>query len=274
MKLGAGKRILMFFHWLLSLLICAAFAIYLVRREWLMNLYNKVAALLNDRQILIIGIAILGIYVILCVWQACLIFHRTKRNDRGFITMDSNDSGHVRIAISAIEEMVRQAVTSIEGIAEMKISIDNLDDAIAINLNCRILNGYHVPTITVNMQRSIRQFVEMNCGVAVRTVTININGVTSGEEPSKYKKRQKGSSAFSTASPAADHRNYSVVDDAVNDIKTNAETAVETAKPDFVIPDPEPIRLHLYNISESVDNTLSDSLTEEAEEPARNENPE
>ena len=29
MKLNAGKRILMFFHWLMSLLICAAFAAYL-----------------------------------------------------------------------------------------------------------------------------------------------------------------------------------------------------------------------------------------------------
>ena len=34
MKLNAGKRILMFFHWLFSLLICVAFAAYIVKPDW------------------------------------------------------------------------------------------------------------------------------------------------------------------------------------------------------------------------------------------------
>lgn len=188
MKLSVGKRILMFFHWLMSLLIVAAFAIYLIAPDFLMQYYNRFEAAVGIRYVKIIGIALLVIYALLAVAQIYLIFKRKKRSERGFITVDSSDTGKVRIAISAIEQMVRQSVTNIDGITEMKINIDNQDDAIVIAVKASIVNGCHVPTITMNMQRAIRQFVEMNCGVAVRAVSINIHSVTnSGEAPKKHK---------------------------------------------------------------------------------------
>ena len=192
MKLNVGKRILMFFHWLLSLLICAAFACYIIKPELALDLYKRVTGRFTARQMMIIGIAILAIYTILTVVQACIIFHRGKRRDRGFITVDSSDTGRVRIAIPAIEQMVRESVYNIDGIADMKIAIENLDDAIGINLAATIVNGSHVPTITMNMQRAIRQFVEMNCGVAVRSVSININNVASAGDAQKRRKRKRG----------------------------------------------------------------------------------
>ena len=182
MKLTAGKRVLMFFHWLLSALICAAFVAYLVKPEFVMDLYNRVTGKLTPSEVMIIGIALLAIYVILAVAQLFLIFRRGRRGDRGFITVDSSETGRVRIAVSAIEQMVRQSVTEIEGIHEMKVNIASDDDAIKIDIAAIIVGGSHVPTITVNMQRSIRQFVEMNCGVAVRSVSISINSVTALQE--------------------------------------------------------------------------------------------
>ena len=125
MKLSVGKRILMFIHWLVSLLIVAAFAIYLIVPDFIMKYYNMVEAAIGIRYVRIIGIALLVIYAVLAIVQVYLIFKRKKRSERGFITMDSSDSGKVRIAISAIEQMVRQSVTNIDGITDMKISIDN-----------------------------------------------------------------------------------------------------------------------------------------------------
>ena len=178
MKLTAGKRVLMFFHWLFSALICAAFAAYLIKPEYVMDLYNKVTAKLTASQIMVIGIAILAVYVILAVSMLFVIFRRARATDRGFITVDSSDSGRVRIAVSAIEQMVRQSVTQIDGIHEMKVNISSEGDAIRIDIVAIIEGGRHVPTITMNMQRAIRQFVEMNCGVAVRSIYISINSVT------------------------------------------------------------------------------------------------
>lgn len=199
MKFGVGKRILMFFHWLLSLLICAAFAVYLIAPDFIMKYYTAVEQAVGINYVKIIGIAILAVYAVLAVIQIYLIFKRRKRSERGFITVDSSDSGRVRIAVSAIEQMVRQSVNNIDGITEMKIGIDNKDDAIVIGVRASILNGSHVPTITMNMQRAIRQFVEMNCGVAVREVSISINAVTNAAESTRHHRFGRGKSSGANA---------------------------------------------------------------------------
>ena len=248
MKLTVGKRILLFFHWLLSLLIVAAFAVYLIARDFAMKYYDMAEQALGLSKVQIIGIALLAVYVLLTVAAAVIIFKRGKRLDRGFITMDSSDTGKVRIAISAIEAMVRQSVTNIDGITEMKIGIESREDAIAIRVNATIVNGSHVPTITMNMQRAIRQFVEMNCGVAVREVSISINAVTNVQEAGHRRRlgRGKAETAPQSAAPAVP-----VVDDyqapAVEPQSYEPEPqpyvpAAEPVSADYapVTPEPEP----------------------------------
>lgn len=204
MKMNVGKRILMFLHWLLSLLICAAFVVHLFWPAITTDLYQMLINLAGTTPAFFICIAVLAIYGVLCIAQVAMICQRNKKNraERGFITVDSSDSSRVRIAISAIEQMVRQSVHNIDGITDMKISIENSDDAIAINIVASILNGCHVPTITMNMQQAIRKFVELNCGVAVRSVAVNINAVTSPDEQGRKKRRDKNVSA-PAAQPAA-----------------------------------------------------------------------
>ena len=190
MKLNLGKRILMFLHWLMSILVCAALAVRAIFPEFLMRLYSRVETRLGPTRLRIVGIALLVIYVALSVAMGFLIFRRGKRADRGYISVDSSDAGRVRIAVSAIEQMVRQSVHSIDGITDMKIDIESEEDAIAIGVNASIQSGRHVPTITMNMQRAIRQFVEVNCGVAVRAVSISINAFC--EQPEAPKRRRIG----------------------------------------------------------------------------------
>ena len=236
MKLNTGKRILMFFHWLLSLLICAAFAIYMLTPDLWKRLYDGMAGCVGANRLPIIGIALLAVYVVLAVIQVYIIFQRTGREDRGFITVDSSDTGRVRIAVSAIEQMVRQSVTNIDGISDMKIVIENMDDAIGINIAASIINGCHVPTITMNMQRSIRQFVEMNCGVAVRTVPITINAVTPAEgQKRKWGKRQEAAPFVAAPVPAAPA--YKAPEESA---PASEPTAAEAAAPVEPAPKAEP----------------------------------
>lgn len=237
MKMNVGKRILMFLHWLLSLLICAAFVVHLFWPAITADLYQMLINLAGTTPAFFICIAVLAIYGILCITQVAMICQRNKKNraERGFITVDSSDSSRVRIAISAIEQMVRQSVNNIDGITDMKISIENSDDAIAINIIASILNGCHVPTITMNMQQAIRKFVELNCGVAVRSVAVNINAVTSPDEQGRKKRRDKTSSApvaqhaaapFVSAAPIAPFAEESVVVPETVEDKTVCEETV------------------------------------------------
>ena len=248
MKLTVGKRILLFFHWLLSLLIVAAFAVYLIARDFAMKYYDMAEQALGLSKVQIIGIALLAVYVLLSVAAAVIIFKRGKRLDRGFITVDSSDTGKVRIAISAIEAMVRQSVTNIDGITEMKIGIESREDAIAIRVNATIVNGSHVPTITMNMQRAIRQFVEMNCGVAVREVSISINAVTNVQEAGHRRRlgRGKAEAAPQSAAPAVpavdDYQAPAVEPQSYEPEPQHYAPAAEPVSADYapVTPEPEP----------------------------------
>ena len=140
----------------------------------------------------IAGIALLALYAALCVAQLCIIINRQKRVERGFISVGSNDKGRVRIAVSAVEQMVRQSVRNIDGITEMKVDVDGMDDAIVIGVRAVVQSGVHVPTITANMQRAITQFVEINCGVAVQSVEITINAVSGKGDPARRRLLGRG----------------------------------------------------------------------------------
>lgn len=204
MKLNFGKRVVLFFHWLLSVL----FVVAVVAWDYVSPLLSRVTALIDskfDSKYIGYGIiVILVIYALLSIASLCLIFKRGgKRTDRGFIMMDSSETGKVRISVGAIEQMVKQAVGTVEGIADMRISISSLDDAIAINVNVSVVSGSHVPTVTMNMQRAIRQYVELNCGVAVRSVSINVHTVVNPAENTKRGKKAE-IKAVPAVQPVAD----------------------------------------------------------------------
>ncbi len=187
-QLKLSKKILLFAHWLCSVLICAAFFAFLFVPDSVRAVWDSLSSSMGTVRAKILFGVLLAIYAALSAAAICALLGRAKgarRAERGFIDVASGDSGHVRIAVSAIEQMVRQSVHSIDGISEMKIDIENLDDAIGISVNAVIVSGSHVPTLTANMQRAIRQFVELNCGVAVRDIAISINAVTSRQEPGR-----------------------------------------------------------------------------------------
>ena len=88
----------------------------------------------------------------------------------------------VAIAVGAVEQMIRQAVRGVPGIVEMKASIVDSDNSITIHADIGILNGTHVPTVTASIQRAIRGYIEQNCGVAVRGVSVSVHSLAEAEE--------------------------------------------------------------------------------------------
>ena len=175
----------MFCHWLFSLLICIVLSLHAILPQFMQNCTAKLEQTLSHVGIRVVGIILLVIYLALSAFQLLLILNRKRKVDRGFITIESSETGRVRIAVSAVEQLVRQSVRNIDGITGMDIHFDNLEDAIGITVNVTIASGSHVPTITMNMQRSIRQFVEVHCGVEVRMVTVSINAVSNQPENSR-----------------------------------------------------------------------------------------
>ena len=173
MKLTPIRRILLALFWLVSVCLFAAAFYARLSGSGFDPIDQTLGGYTNAA---LITFAVL--FIALAVWTLTLIFRRSApAAEKGFITVDSSDNGKVRMTVAAVEQMVKQAARDVEGVNEMKTSIVNEDDAIDINVSIVLDNGAHVPTVSLNLQRAIRQYVEMNCGVQVRSVPVSILSV-------------------------------------------------------------------------------------------------
>lgn len=208
MKLNFGRKLVLFLHWLLSLAACVATLMFCVWPDTVYRGFDAAYGVIGKRSTDIIGIVLLALYVIFAVASVMIIFSRDgKRSERGFITVDSSEAGRTRIAVSAVEQMIRQAVRGVDGIVDMKAGIVNCEDAISIHTNVTIAAGAHVPTVTMNIQRAIRSYIELNCGVAVREVSVSVNALESGEATRHGRKKaatEPAPQAVETAAPVED----------------------------------------------------------------------
>lgn len=207
MKISWFRKTVLFLHWLLSLLLAALTVGLCVCPDLVERVEYRMNTMFGGRCVGIISYMLLGIYVLLAFLTVTFIFSGSKnRRDRGFITVDSSESGRTRIAVGAVDQMIRQAVRNVEGVVDMKSSIINCEDAISINANVTIASDAHVPTVTMNLQRAVRSYIELNCGVAVREICVNVNALDGGETGGRHGRRRglEGSSQFSKADIIAD----------------------------------------------------------------------
>ena len=180
--MNIGKRILLCLHWLISV-ICVASIVLKTKTEQLVTLIQESIGVRYAHIAFIAGVAVYAFLSIVCL--IAIVKRDHKRGERGFITMDSSENGKVRIAVSAVEQMIRRAIENVDGLAETKLAISNQDDALNVTVKAVLADGAHVPTVTLNIQRAIRQYVEMNCGVAVCTVSVNVQSISNTVQAAK-----------------------------------------------------------------------------------------
>lgn len=199
MKLNFGKKLLLLIHWLFSLAVCALFVLSCAAPQMLEQLASLVNSAIGAGFAEILSFFALAVYVLISVLTLVTVFSKDKkRGEKGLITVDSSDAGRTRVSVAAIDQMVRQSVRGVDGISEMKCAISNADDAISINANVVLMAGAHVPTVTMNMQRAIRGYIELNCGVAVREICVNVNSVEGGADGKRSSRKN-----LTAAAPAA-----------------------------------------------------------------------
>ena len=180
MKIRFWDRVLATLYVLLSLALCVFVALRSLGLDVIGHFYEQLTLATSYWYLIYFGVLI--IVVLLGVYVLRLFFARKPRKTN-FVTVDSGESGKVIISLEALEQMVRQAVRPDPDIADMKIEVSGHDDAVSALLELAVKGGAHLPTITMNLQRDIRRYVEVNSGVAVRDVTVKVASVlpTSGK---------------------------------------------------------------------------------------------
>ena len=187
MKLNFGQRLLLIVHWILSLIGCLLAALLLITPNTVYGMIDGVYASIGKRAFDTIGIVLCAIYILIAAGCATMIVSGFgKRGERGLITVFSNDTGKTRIAVSAVEQMARQAIAGVDGISDVRATITGAEDAIGVNISLVLKRGAYLPTVTNNIQRTVRGYIEQNCGVAVQSIIVNVRAVE-GEAPNAGK---------------------------------------------------------------------------------------
>lgn len=122
----------------------------------------------------ICGIAL--IIVLLAVFTIREITPAKKQRVR-YISLVNTDKGDVKLAVDAINGIVQQSLTNFSGIENTKIGVSGNPDSVDINLTTDFDEGTHLPSLTANMQDTIKRYIESNCGVAVRNVSITVGSM-------------------------------------------------------------------------------------------------
>ena len=186
MKNGFWDRVLIFLYVLLTVALAALIGLQVFGIDLITPFYNNLEAQAPGLiwKLIVCGIGaivvLLGIFVLMAIIPA-------KKAKREFITLTNDENGQVKIALPALREMAAQAVDDASGIKDMAVDISDAGDAITIAISLDIVSGTHVPTVTMNMQRAVRSYIQMNCGVAVKDVSVVINSVIPAPEGAKPK---------------------------------------------------------------------------------------
>lgn len=130
----------------------------------------------------ILGDLILGGIGMLCLLLAVFVimiaFRRPKKAEKvPYVMLDSGEKGSVRVSVAAIRQLVEEAVYRFEGVSDLAVRIDAAEDTIRIDVECVVCAGAHVPSVTMSIQRTVREYVEANCGIAVKCVDVTVSAV-------------------------------------------------------------------------------------------------
>lgn len=194
MKTSFWDKVLMFLY----VLIALAFSVCMALRGFGVDLLGAMFAGLEQGAgrflSMVIGLGLAAIVVLLSAYMLMMLFGKgKKRVPTSFVPVESADGSQVHMSLTALAQMARQSIGRSTEIKDMKITVTSDGDAVSVAVELILRATAHVPTVTRNMQESIRNAIEKNCGVTVRDVQIVVSALSGPDAKPEWKKpRWKG----------------------------------------------------------------------------------
>ena len=109
---------------------------------------------------------------------------RYKKNE--FIVQQT-ENGEIRIAVRAIENLVKKCTDMHEEIEVSALRIGNHRDGVSVDMKASLPNNISIPLAIESLQKQIKQYVTVSTGVSVRDVRVAvINTKEEMKVPSPY----------------------------------------------------------------------------------------
>lgn len=110
---------------------------------------------------------------------------RMRYSRRGFI-IQQTDNGELRIAIKAIDSLVKKCVDMHEEMRLISMDITNARGGVTIDLGISLANNISIPLAVASLQRQIKQYLLASSGIDVCDVRVLVETADSGVGESPY----------------------------------------------------------------------------------------
>ncbi|HHX22487.1 MAG TPA: alkaline shock response membrane anchor protein AmaP [Thermoanaerobacterales bacterium] len=116
--------------------------------------------------------------VVLLLISLKLLFSGIKPRKRPEAIITNGELGKVSITLNAIENLVFKVIRDTENIKDAKIRIKKYDESVSIILKLTIDFDVDIPNISLNLQNTLKDYINKTAGIIVKDVQITIDNVS------------------------------------------------------------------------------------------------
>lgn len=87
------------------------------------------------------------------------------------------DLGEIQVSMETLESLSLKAVSRIKGIHDIKANVRVAEQGLTIRLRCLMDGDISIPAISEEMQKAVKEHVQMISGIPVNQVTINVSNI-------------------------------------------------------------------------------------------------
>ncbi|MDD3893811.1 MAG: alkaline shock response membrane anchor protein AmaP [Syntrophomonadaceae bacterium] len=177
-------RVVLFFY---SLLLAAAGALALVLAMGRTEFTDYFTMLMSNSQNRLV---IASVAAILLVAAIVTLFYSLKsgKSEPKATTVIVNEGidGQVSMTIPAIKVIIMKAVKKVEGIKEIKATVNSKPEGLDVLLHTMINPDYNVPEMSERIQTAVRQQLEATGGLKVSSIRVLIDDLGSAARQSGH----------------------------------------------------------------------------------------
>lgn len=103
-----------------------------------------------------------------------ITFPRRYSTQRGDFVVQRTESGELRIAVKAVENLVQKCIDLHEEIKPLSMQILNGREGVVVDLNVSLANNISIPLAIASLQKQIKQYLIASSGIEVKEVRVSV----------------------------------------------------------------------------------------------------
>ncbi|MCL4425986.1 MAG: alkaline shock response membrane anchor protein AmaP [Firmicutes bacterium] len=148
--------------------------IVLLALGWTSPLLWLSSSLASGQGRVLVGLSGLALFLL----SLRLIYLGFRRRYGGQTVIQETPLGEVRIALEAIENLVKKVARQVPGVRDVRAGVTNQPAGVAASLRITVSPDVNIPEVSDQVQNSIKNYVRSVVGIGVTEVRIAVENIT------------------------------------------------------------------------------------------------